>query len=388
MMSQVASGSRGSTSEPASPSSTARRLARIWTIGAIAWLLVPVIALGWLIARSGSQQVEPDVAVWAPIVATEDRTTTTVGLAYDWVAAKTVLAPQWSGTVQEVNCTPGSTIESGAVVARVDNVQRIAFHSSIPFVRELRVGSKGDDVAQLHELLTTLGVDNPGGESFAYETGIAVGELAQRLGLSNTVRAFDPSWVLYLAAPQVDVARCHLVVGAPVPAFGEPVVTSSPQITRAIIITSALVETLLTDAQGAEDSQDDVNAASSAADGDRVSIQQGDTLSVAGNEIEVDTATGEVVAESLPQLAALLQSLTPASAAALSKPAPPDSWVVPTEAVFAGSSGETCVVAQGRQNAVPVSIAGYDTNGSLVVGDLEPGTRVLVAPEPEERSCE
>lgn len=378
---------KGRRSTPDSSTGIGGRRARVWTAGTLIWLILPVVGLALIVARSSGQQIEPEVAVWAPVQVTEERTTSAVGLAYDWAPAQTVRAPQWNGIVQEARCAPQSTIESGAIVARVDNVHRVAFHSTIPFVRELTFGAEGDDVAQLHELLEAQGIDSPGGESFTRGTGIAVGELADRLGLTDAVRTFEPGWVLYLPAPVIEVADCLLEVGAPVPAFGEPVITSAPQLTRAVVVTPALVESLLTAAQPVEDSEDNVSAASSVEEDDRVPFQAGDTLAVAGNEIQVDPDTGEAVSESLPQLEALVQSLTPATSAVHSVPAPPNSWVVPTDAVFAANSGETCVVTRGGEEPVPVTIVGYDASGTIVRGGLEARTRVLVAPGPDQRPC-
>lgn len=359
--------------------------------GAVTWLLVSVVALGWFVVHNSSQQLEPEVDVWAPVQAAAERTSTTVGLAFDWAASEAVYAPQWSGIVQETDCRPDSTLKTGATLARVDNVQRIAFHSATPFVRELADGDEGDDVSQLHGLLESLGIDNPGGNRFTYWTGVAVGELAQRIGLSNKVRAFDPSWLLYLPAPRVDVAECMLVVGRPAPATGEVVVRSSPRVTRAVVVTPALVETLLATppAGEAEEARTDVAAATAVGEGDRIVVQAGDVLSVANNAVEVDITTSEVLGESLALVDTLLQPLTPASAAVLSSLAPAGSWVVPTEAVFAGITGGTCVLARDgdSETPVPVEIVGYDAAGSLVLGNLKAETKVLIAPRPGQRSC-
>jgi hypothetical protein len=337
--------------------------------GAALWIVAPLALVIVLTAQSRSIELTPERAVWATVEANAGQVTEPVDVVLGWQAVSPVVAPFWSGIVQSVGVTAGSTLTSGQPVAVIDGVTRLAHHSQQPFFRPLTQGDSGQDAAALNTLLAQAGFDSSEGDRVTRSTLAGVRSLAGVLGVPNPaeVAAFDPAWLVFLPAPVVDVSTVNLVVGAPAPSAGTVIAELDDRLASAHLAAS-----------GGDDKTD------------RPTIAAGEAqqLTVAGVALEL-TDDRETVAD-LVALRALVADEATSVSGQLSRPTGDREWVVPAAAVVAGSNGDTCVVsgAQERPHTVGVVVVGGQLGRAIVTGELHAGDRVSVKPAAELRRCE
>lgn len=223
----------------------------VGTVAVVAWIGLPVALASILTARSErSVQSPPIVSAWLPVGETEpdmDRKVIAVGTLG---AAPPLLAPAWTGLVEQVDLRPGEPLRSGEVVAVVSGIPRLALHTARPFHRTLGYDDRGADVAELNAWLRARGLEASEGDRFGAATRRGVRDLRQELHVPepeadpappappagdpgappgegaapapppaptvDTAGTFDPGWVVYLPRPEVIVSTVNLQVGAPV----------------------------------------------------------------------------------------------------------------------------------------------------------------------------
>lgn len=138
------------------PRHLAERLLSVLIIAA--WVAVPLLLAGLVTARSQrSVRTESPAAVWIPASPVETETSRTVVARIDRDEPAPLLAPAWTGLVEEVNVHVGDPIRSGDPVVVVDGIARIAVRTDRPFARRLTPGDRGVDVDQLNRWLTSIG---------------------------------------------------------------------------------------------------------------------------------------------------------------------------------------------------------------------------------------
>lgn len=134
-----------------------------------------------------------------------------------------------AGVVVATRCQPGVTVNSGKAVLTVDNRVVIALHLAAPLWRDLAVGDKGPDVADLQKELTRLGypVKNDG----VY--GRIMADQVKRLWASvgaGKLTSVPLGQVMWMPDASVTPSSCAQKPGD-VRTGGEPVLTSGGQLT-------------------------------------------------------------------------------------------------------------------------------------------------------------
>lgn len=154
-----------------------------------------------------------------------------------------ILAPAWTGVVQEVTAQPGETISHGETFAVIDGVPRIALHTSQPMYRALRSGDSGSDVQQLHLALAQLGFDvDIESSRYGTSTRTAIRELMKRSGAPQ-IREFEPAHFIWIPDASVAIRDASLTPGAPAPNAGTVIAQSEASVT-ATSLTSPTGESL------------------------------------------------------------------------------------------------------------------------------------------------
>lgn len=152
-----------------------------------------------------------------------------------------IRAPGWTGLVQKVLVAPGQTVVSGTPIAVIDDVQRIAMRTPLPFSRSLRSGDKGQDVADLQAALTSLGyyaglIDGV----YGADTGLAVKALqGWGLGVRAPSTTFDPTHVIWLPVDSFVVDEVAFDVATPAPAPGTEILSAVRQLWVAALANDA-----------------------------------------------------------------------------------------------------------------------------------------------------
>lgn len=233
------------------------------TVAVVVWIAVPVLLAVALTARSErSVQSPPVTSAWVPagdVLGELDRKVVAVGTLG---AAPPLLAPAWTGLVEQVDLRPGQPLRSGEVVAIVSGIPRMAVHTSRPFHRTLTYDDRGTDVAELNTWLRARGLEASEGDRFGGATRRGVRALRRELGVPepeaepapptggdsptpggadappdetasppppssapapDIAGSFDPGWIVYLPRPEVTVGATQLQVGAPVVPAGSVV---------------------------------------------------------------------------------------------------------------------------------------------------------------------
>lgn len=180
-----------------SSSSTASRAGRRrWRERALlgGTLLVALIgagAVGWWSAGIASRPVatlpEPSDDIWFTVEEGEVGSTREVPVTGQWDAAATVTAAA-AGVLTERLADDGATVESGSVVGTVDLQPIVVAEGAVPSFRTLSRNARGQDVAQLQELLVAQGLlasDAIDG-AFGRATEQAVSDWEENLGLDAT----------------------------------------------------------------------------------------------------------------------------------------------------------------------------------------------------------
>ncbi len=151
-----------------------------------------------------------------------------------WADGTSVMAPAWSGIVTAVALTAGQPVRSGAVVARVDEIDRLAVRSPRPFHRVLREGDRGDDVVMLRQVLRELGHPVAAQPQDRYDRQVtqAVRKLEATLTRApgGGSGVFDPSWLCWLGSEDLVAHEVLLAPGQAAPALGEPIVKGQPKL--------------------------------------------------------------------------------------------------------------------------------------------------------------
>ena len=341
-------------------------------IAAIAGVLT-----GWASVRLFTPPVSPLVRASYTTVTAETQTISsqlTLDTTAKWPTAATA-ENQAQGIVTSVVAQTGSRVSAGSTLYTVNLRPVVVAQGAIPSFEDISGGTKGQDVKQLQQLLTSLG-DYSGTIDGSDDQGTtqAVRRWQKSLGVpeSGTVAKGD---IVYLPAlpAEVQLDPTKIVAGATL-SGGEPAVSSltptptfeldlSPQ--QAAQVTSGLEATIQfgthkwSAVTGPESSQADQTDASSSPSTVIIELRaEGDQpiCAVDCAQIPLSGATG---------LQTAIDLVKPCTGPA-----------IPVAAVNTTPQGGTYVVdAAGRRHSVRILVS---ANGECVVDGIAPGTRVRI----------
>ena len=316
-------------------------------------------------------------------VVREDLSATTPVTATLGYAGSYTVTGQGGGTLTSLP-SPGQVIGQGQALYRVDNGSPVALlYGSVPDWRAMSEGTTGADVAQLNHDLVTLGYADRadivalGWDYYSWETGYAVQQLDEHLGVSSPPGSLSLGQVVF----EPEALRVSQVTGH----LGNP--ATGP------VLTATSDRHVVTISLDASD-QSEVKA------GDAVSVTLPNGTSTPGVVSSVGTVAttssqsssgGSSGSATIP---AQVKLIYPQAAGTLDQ-APVTVYIttasarnvlaVPVTALVAQASGgyEVEVVGPGNTRRwVPVRAGPvFDDNSGLVqvTGALIPGERVVVA---------
>ena len=316
-------------------------------------------------------------------VVREDLSATTPVTATLGYAGSYTVTGQGGGTLTSLP-SPGQVIGQGQALYRVDNGSPVALlYGSVPDWRAMSEGTTGADVAQLNHDLVTLGYADRadivalGWDYYSWETGYAVQQLDEHLGVSSPPGSLSLGQVVF----EPEALRVSQVAGH----LGDP--ATGP------VLTATSDRHVVTISLDASD-QSEVKA------GDAVSVTLPDGTSTPG----VVSSVGTVATTSSPSssggsspsatIPVQVELIYPQAVGTLDQ-APVTVYIttasarnvlaVPVTALVAQASGGYEVEVVGPRDTrhwVPVRAGPvFDDNSGLVqvTGALIPGERVVVA---------
>lgn len=359
-----------SPSGAGAPSSRRIRPIRIFgTLGALLWLALPIAAYSYLTSVASERSLNPAVDVWSPVEPTESATRTTISIVIERADGTDVFAPSWTGLVESTTIVPRAVIASGAELATISGIDRVAYASDRPFSSVLKRDDEGTQVAQLNQLLRDRGFDAPESDYFGLRTLLALREFADSLGVqdSDDIESFDPSWLVYLPSSPVTVDEASIFVGAPAPAAGESIAKTRPEIVSARFDAE-------TDSTAATDDAPEVVT-------NPFTAPDGGSLEIGSVALPIGPDRTSLDPSAFAQLATLVAAGQSRVEATLVAPAPEGDWALPSQAVVVDEEGRACVVLRTGSSisVADVEVRSSDLGRSYVSGAIPAGADVLVA---------
>jgi hypothetical protein len=369
--------------------------------GLLAWVLIPLGGFTYMSLKESTASVAPSPQIWTSVTVNDQPLRTDAQLAIARSDAYEVVAPSWTGLVQEVPLQVGGVIRHGQVVAVVDGVSRLAMATGRPFSRPLVEKDEGGDVAKLNELLIERGLDAGDGDVFTRWTLAGVRGLAESIGVADAddITAFEPAWFVFLEA-EVTISEVSLRVGAPAPTAGVALVTGEPQIISARLqkrSDAVQKEQSASGDSGAEAGTSEIlmpedDEGEEAPSGQGFAALDGEVLYVGSQALELDTSKQFVSPLALATLEALTESGSSVVRASLETQPAEGTWLVPSAAIFAGESGSLCVLSRsanpGKPEAMVITVVSTVKGLTVVEGPLTEDRQVLISPEKNERQCD
>ncbi len=135
------------------------------------------------------------------------------------VSVRTTVTPEESLTVAATGrvtasaCAPGAVITSGEVALVLDDQPIVALATEVPLWRDLRTGTRGDDVRSLQAELARLGHDLVPDGHFGTATREAVRAIQRDAGVERADGALAAGSVVWLPRPDVSISDCLVHVG-------------------------------------------------------------------------------------------------------------------------------------------------------------------------------
>ena len=245
------------------------------------------------------------------------------------------------GTVTASECVPDGALESGEVLARVNDEPVVGLATSMPLYRDLAQGHRGADVRALQKELERLGLLSSVDGVYGWGTAQAVRQLFRDAGVRHPDGRLSREDVVWMPSAEVAVDDCAVLPGSSVSSGGAFAEVSGT-------LESARVESM----------------PDSPLSGDRL-------LTVAG-------VTGPVDEDGFVDDEEFLRELADTSAArsaqqgeedpvngSLELSEPVDAFSVPPGALIGTAEGEGCLEAGGSLYAVRV--VGSSLGGAVVV---------------------
>lgn len=227
-----------SESSPLEPGPTSRRNPWPSRLLVLVALVVAVGAGYWAGRTAMAPPTDPLASASSRVTYTVVEQTISRSLNFTAVAEwETVTLPGsgWEGTVTTLDFEPGESVAAGRTLFTLGLRPVVVARGSVPAFRDLSRGTRGADVAQLQELLTTLELfDGDADGVFAESTEIAARAFQRQIDVvdDGVIRRGDLLFVPELPARLVPTES--LVVGASLTG-GEPVVARLPTAPQIVI---------------------------------------------------------------------------------------------------------------------------------------------------------
>jgi hypothetical protein len=351
-------------------------------------LALPLIGIALLTVWDSQNSLSASRPVWVAVKPADAEVRNPVDVVLGWQPVPPLLSPGWVGTVTAVDAIRPEGVMTGDSVARVDGIQRLAAHTASPFYRSLALGDRGEDVANLNDLLGRFELKSASGDVFTRNTLEGVRQFAARIGSRSPSQtlSFDPSWIVYLPIEGIKGRQFDLPVGAPAPVAGTEIIAPSLQ------LVSGTVTTMDTVVHEAKSDPVDVDVrvpiTTPVPDTARFVLSDTSRVQYAGQELVADIASNL-----MPEALNVLSGTVPLGArsvrAAVSSPATPGAVLIPSAAIYATTAGSLCVIRRGdvTDKAPAVSVISNSGGSSVVTGELAAGDEILVGATAERRKC-
>ncbi|MDR0488569.1 MAG: hypothetical protein LBG99_04075 [Propionibacteriaceae bacterium] len=308
-------------------------------------MLAAAIALGLLLGMAVAPLRVPEVlqsptpVTAAPVVSEEFFDPHTVSLMITTLPGPPITVAK-TGLLTSSTCIPGMTLKSGQSFVSIDGQPLLALSTIQPLWRELVLSSTGSDVNDFIKAINALGA-GVSDQSITRDVVRAYENLLKSIG-GNPGKLFsiDPSFLIWLPAQEVTISSCDLSVGKEVTA--NTTVAMLPP-----VVVSASVRELPKEMMP----------------GDRQLIMDGAVL--------LTDELGRVTeSESLARIASTSTYRRALNGdgdvtTTWSLVNSVEAWVIPPSAVTVNSTGQSCIVADGKP--VSVSIVGSQLGRSYVV---------------------
>ena len=384
---------------------TEKSASRVLVYGLAAWIVTPVVLFIVLTAQVLTAADIEQKPIHVAAEKAEGSLNRPVSLAVRWSAPLEVVAPAWSGLVQQVLVKPGDVLKNGTPVATVSGVKILAAVMEYPLAAPVRSGDVGLSVQMLGAYLNAHGQDAGSGDTFNEQMLAAVRVYAAEIGVehANEVTAFDPGWVLYLPSER-PVTEVELTVGTLAPAQGTTVLKLAPQATEAVLVadgTQAAMKTTSGSSSGdesasaspsADGNSPDDSAQSDAEPGDTsaapVVASAAERLIFGGEVIPLDDTRTRVSEEGLSVLGTITSATSDILPANLVQDASEGQWLVPAASLI-GSGAGSCVFVQrdGTEKELDATAIVSISGKVAVEASIRDDDAVIVFPLQERKSC-
>jgi hypothetical protein len=268
-----------------------------------------------------------------------------------------------AGTVTAARLRAGDVIESGTIVAEVNREAVIALTTTHPLYRDLRAGDRGQDVADLVEVLQRLDllgeVADP--SRFTSDVGNAVRRLNYLRAVDSPV--FRVQSVMFIEQP-FTVGVSHVNLGAPAPGAGEKAFESEIVLSGASVVGAGEEENLPPLEFGTEP---------------RMAAIEGQRFDLTGRNQVIDLARlASLVDPTVDEIDPILVQLV----------TPRRTHSLPAPAVVVDANGSTCVYGE-DETAARVTIVGAapgtvelaaDPPGKVILNPIAAGLPVTCGP--------
>jgi hypothetical protein len=388
-----------------------RRWARRIAVGlaVMVWIAAPVALAVVLTARSKDAVSAPAAQpVWTPAIEAASSTRVPATAYGAWSTASGLVAPAWSGLVQEVLIHPGSVVQSGTPLVVMDGQTKIALQTPRPFTKPLGVADdQTPEVRMLNDALRSLGLPASPDDRFGTNTLAGVQKLAASLNVTKAV-AFDPAWVAWLPVPSVTVSSVSFQVAIPAPGAGSTFAEVQPSLTGARLYQVDQTGPGATDpnAGGGAGSAGVGGGSSGPGTGATPggapttvpppktglvgNLPDGATVAVGDQVLGKVAADGTLSPEAAAALAGLTTSAQPTLGVDIVEPRAAGTRQVPPAAVITGATGVSCVVHRsypgGRALVDKVIVTSSDIDVADAIGLPDGPVEVLVDPPLRDRA--
>ncbi len=206
-------------------------------VAALALLAVVAVLVAWWVQTSTGSPLTSDAAP-GPLIVPVERTERTarfgVGVSVEYEEGTPVTVAV-SGMVTEVLVRTGDVLDSGDVIATVNDVPVLAMVAAAPLWRDLAPASVGDDVARLQRFLADLGLyDGAVDGRYGAATARAVTQFNDAHGRHASGGRFVVGSVAWVGDAPLEVAAVDVAVGGAV-GVGDPLVAGPRRATGIVI---------------------------------------------------------------------------------------------------------------------------------------------------------
>ncbi|KQR39797.1 hypothetical protein ASF80_10560 [Microbacterium sp. Leaf159] len=173
-------------------------------------MTVPLLGLGLgalVAAKVSSDATEvTSETTWIPVDTSSLVGEQQVGLDLTWEEPVAVLSPGWSGLITAVFVAEGDAVTTGTPVVEVNGVRRVAYSAEKPLFGPVGADSRGVSRSTVSAFLSSLGYSTSGS---AWNRSLLSGirKFASDIGVPSAgeVTEFDPTWIVWIPAGQVQV---------------------------------------------------------------------------------------------------------------------------------------------------------------------------------------